>query len=77
MCLCLSSVVRPCGLQAETNVSDKNIVSIFSPEDGGNVFLRNASICLQIHMVLLHRKPTSTTEDDCLLGYYTLQSGRY
>jgi hypothetical protein len=29
-------------------------------EDGGSMFLQNIGIYLQGHMVLLHRRPTST-----------------
>jgi hypothetical protein len=32
--------------------------SVFSPEDGGSMFLRNFGIYLQIHTVLLPRRPT-------------------
>jgi hypothetical protein len=35
-------VVTPCGLL----------------EDGDSIFLKNSGIYLQVHMVLLHRKPT-------------------
>lgn len=38
----------------------QNILSLshFSPEDGSNMFLRNACICLQVHMVSHSRRWT-------------------
>jgi hypothetical protein len=35
----------------DTNVSEKNTVSIFSPEDGDSIFLQNIGICIQVYMV--------------------------
>jgi hypothetical protein len=35
--------------QAATKVSNKHTVSIFSPEDGDTIFLKNGGIYLQVH----------------------------
>jgi hypothetical protein len=34
-------------------------VLVFSPEDGGSMFLKNTGICLEVHMALLSRIQTS------------------
>jgi hypothetical protein len=55
-------VVTPCAL-AETNSSEKHTAAIFSPEDGGNIFLRNVRIYLQVHTVVVQaRRPTSPSK---------------
>jgi hypothetical protein len=32
----------------------------FSPEDGDSMFLQNIGVCLQVHMVLLPRRPSAS-----------------
>jgi hypothetical protein len=53
-------VVTPCEL-VDTNVSEENSVSIFSPEDGDGMFLRNVCIYLQVHTALLPSRLSSTS----------------
>jgi hypothetical protein len=46
-------------------------LDIFSPEDGGSMFLLKLGISVQVHTVLQPRKPTSTTVGDlvCVADY--------
>jgi hypothetical protein len=44
----------------DTNVSEKHIVSIFGPEDGGSMFLRNVNTYLRVYTA---PKPRRTTSD--------------
>jgi hypothetical protein len=42
---------RRVDLLVDTNVSEKHTASIFSPEDGGSIFLQNEDVCLQVHAI--------------------------
>jgi hypothetical protein len=46
-----------------TNVSEEHrpAVSVFSPEDGDSIFLRNVGTYLQVHTALQPTRPTSTS----------------
>jgi hypothetical protein len=59
MSMLVSWVVTPCGL-TDTNVSENYTASIFSPEEGHGMFLRNAGIYLRVHTALQPRITTST-----------------
>jgi hypothetical protein len=53
--------------QADTNVLEEHISSIFRAKDGCSMFLRNVGICLQVHMAFqqislaLHMKSLCST----------------
>jgi hypothetical protein len=48
-------------LHVDANFSQKHNASIFDPEDGNNIFLRKAGICLRVHTVSQLRRITSTS----------------
>jgi hypothetical protein len=50
---------------ADPIISEKYTASIFSPEYGGSMFLRNIGVYLQVHMASQPRIPTSTTNTMC------------
>jgi hypothetical protein len=47
-------------LHSSEDYNPLHTVSIFSPEDGDSIFLRNIPIHLQAHTALLPRRPIST-----------------
>jgi hypothetical protein len=49
------STVYLCFVRFEVLTAVKMSVLVFSPEDGGSMFLQNAGICLKVHMVLVSR----------------------
>jgi hypothetical protein len=62
MSLLVLWVATPCEPvgRLDTTVSEEHTVSIFSPEDGDSMFLRNFGIYLQVHTVLQPTRPTLT-----------------
>jgi hypothetical protein len=54
-------VVTPCGLVGFEGTYCSIFRAEVSVEDGGSMFFRNVGIYLQVHMVLLPRRPKSTT----------------
>jgi hypothetical protein len=66
-------------LRVDSHVLEEHTASIFSTEDGGSKFLQNTGIYLQAHMLLLSRRPTSTSTLlwEPQISYLEIQSKKY